>query len=80
MNARRTIAILGACALLFLVACVAVAVFFHRQMEVEKNRAKTEPARAKRWAASQGKENESSDTVFKPEETLTKNEVVEANV
>lgn len=48
MNARRIILILGALAALLIVAVVTVAVLLHRKMEVEKNQAKTAPARAAR--------------------------------
>lgn len=49
MNARRTLLILGAVILVLLCATVALAIFFHKKLETEKNQAKTANARNARW-------------------------------
>jgi hypothetical protein len=73
MNARRAIVILGAVAVLLITALVTVAVLLHRKEEVEKNRAKTAPARARRHEPKPETENVAGDSL--PEQDESKGEV-----
>jgi hypothetical protein len=70
MNARRTLLILGAVALVLISAVVALAVYFHRQMEIEKNQAKTAKAREARWSRK-SEDDAQSTAASEPEPEVT---------
>lgn len=59
MKLRRVLVVLGSVIALLLIALVVLAVWAHRQEEIEKNRKQTAPARA----AKLSKDNTPAETV-----------------
>jgi hypothetical protein len=72
MNARKALFVLGGLIIALIVAVVAVALFTIHKMESEKNRAKTEKARQRRWANPQ--ESETSELKVTPDGIVTPNQ------
>lgn len=64
MNARKILLILGGVIIALVAAIIAVSLFTIQKVEQEKNRARTKPARDRRWPAKE--ETEVSNLTVTP--------------